>query len=420
MNTKYVKLIIAAALAAGAMFQASAQDKQTLDLLVSKGLITRTEADNLGKRSVAVTPKEKSTKSIKLTGRVQTQYENIGVTEYLGDTKTTYQRKNDFMMRRMFIGMIADIGSGWSATVIADLARSSDNYLEYAYISKKIDYDSLVGTADIGYRKVNFALEEYTSASKLITVERSIATRYFAEGNNGRRLGFAGRHTGLYWNGKLNEIEGLTYGVSVTNAFNNSPASLPTGADNSLMYAANVAYSGEVEGASFMAGVNFAYTDGMNVAGSAGAHNGAVLGVNPYIKVSALGFDLWSDFLFAQVEDGKNNYSQDACPMGVNVGLEYKIDIGEFGQIAPAVRYSWLDTDGRGTSMSDGIKNGAGSAKYNAGQSIYAGLNWYIKGNDLKFQLGYEWVQMNGANQFNSAGGHSDADVVRAQLQVLF
>lgn len=107
-------------------------------------------------------------------------------------------------------------------------------------------------------------------------------------------------------------------------------------------------------------------------------------------------------------------------PMGVNIAAEYKFDIGEFGKLAPAVRYSWIDTDGRGIKMSDGVRNANASTTYNAGQSVYVGLNWYIMGNDLKFQIGYEWAQLNGSANNRHLAQHSDANAVRAQMQVLF
>lgn len=417
-NNLILTIIGAAALcSAGAL---NAQDRQTLDLLVSKGVITRAEADNIGKNSVAITPKQKAVKSIKLIGRVQTQYENINVREYANGDSRSLTSKNDFIMRRMFLGMEAKLGAGWSATVIADFARDSDNYLEYAYITKEVEYDFLKGKLHLGYKKTTFAVEEYMSASKLFTIERSLATRYFTEGNNGRRLGIGGRHTGVYWDGSIPQIEGLTYGVSVTNSYNNNPTSIPDGADNNLMYSANVAYALKLEDVSIQAGANFSYTNGTNVAGTAGTVHAEVLAVNPYIKLKAFGLDMWADFLLADMKDAKNAFSQSATPMGVNVAAEYRFDIGEFGQIAPAARYSWIDTDGRGIKMSDGVRNANAETTYYAGQSVYVGVNWYIKGNDLKFQLGYEWAQLNGAANNKHAAQHSDANVVRAQMQVLF
>ena len=201
MKYKFTLALIAAILGISSAVSYG-QDKATLDLLVSKGVITRQEADAVSKKSVMVSPKEKTTKSVKLIGRVQTQYENITTDETVGGVKNELGTKSDFLMRRIFLGMNADLGSGWSATVIADFCRSDANYLEYAYISKEYDGEFLSGTADIGYKKIKFNLEEYTSASKLLSIERSLASRYFSEGNNGRRLGLGGRHTGLYWEGE--------------------------------------------------------------------------------------------------------------------------------------------------------------------------------------------------------------------------
>ena len=120
------------------------------------------------------------------------------------------------------------------------------------------------------------------------------------------------------------------------------------------------------------------------------------------------------------MEDAKNNYTQDATPMGVNVGIEYKFDIGEFGAIAPTVRYSWIDTDGRGIKVSDGVRNAYGETSFDRGQSIYAGLNWYINGNALKFQIGYEYAKLEGSPTDSSAVQSAVANAVRAQMQVLF
>ena len=85
------------------------------------------------------------------------------------------------------------------------------------------------------------------------------------------------------------------------------------------------------------------------------------------------------------------------------------------------MRWSWIDTDGRGIKMSDGIRNANANSTYNAGQSVYVGVNWYIVGNDLKFQMGYEWAQLNGVKDgAASVAQHSEANAVRAQIQVLF
>ena len=175
-----------------------AQDKQTLDLLVSKGIITRQEADNVMKKSSAeIVPNRSTTKSITLIGRAQTQFENISVRENINGASNSLETKNNFILRRVFLGMEAELGADWTATVIADFARSSSGYLEYVYVSKKLDGEILNGTIDVGYKKIAFNLEEYSSSSQMPTIERSIVSRYFSESANGRRLGLGGRHTGV-------------------------------------------------------------------------------------------------------------------------------------------------------------------------------------------------------------------------------
>lgn len=418
MNYKITSTVIGTLLMAAASVL-NAQDKQTLDLLVSKGIITKEEAASVSKKSVAVAPKEKTTKSIKLIGRLQMQYENINVDETVGGVESSLAAKNDFIMRRMFLGAAADLGSGWSAELVADFARDGDGYIDKAVITKKVDWDSLQGKLGFGYRKINFGLEENTSSSKLLTIERSLATRYFTENANGRRLGFGGRHTGVFWAGKIPQVKGLEYGLSVTNSYNNSPTKMAGGADNNLMYGASVAYGAKIDEVSLKAGANFAYTNGMNVNNN-GQHR-EVIGVNPYITAQYLGLNFYADFMLAQVEDGRNSYSENATPMGANVAAEYRFDIGDFGKIAPVVRYTWLDTDGRGVKMSDGVRNANANSAFDAAQSVYIGANWYINGDALKFQLGYEWAQLNGVKAgAASVAQHSEANAVRAQVQVLF
>lgn len=423
MKISSTTTVIAAALLSLAALYSNAQDKATLDLLVSKGVITKEEASKLSKGNVKIVAKDKNVKGIKITGRVQTQYENINV-EGFGAAGTSHAvSKNDFIMRRLFLGAEADLGSGWSGTVVADFGRSGDdkNYLENAYITKAIDWELLHGKLDIGYKKVNFGFEENTSASKLLSVERSLATRYWTEGNNGRRLGFGARHTGIFWNGKIDEIEGLEYGAAVTSPYNDNPTEIPSSADNTLAYWANVAYSGSIEeDISFKIGVNFGYspdTTSTNVSG------GSVWGLNPYVTANLYGFNIWGEFLISGIENGDITRTEDATPMGVNVGIEYRFDIGEWGKIGPTVRYSWLDTDGRGVSVSDGIRNAnnaPGYSSFYAAQSVYAGVNWYIMDDSVKFQLGYEWAQFNGTPSNKSASNFAESNTVRAQMQILF
>ncbi len=401
-----------------------AQDKGTLDLLVSKGLISRQEADELSKKATVVDAKQNTTKSVKLSGRIQVQYQNIHTSETIGGVSRNLNSINNFLLRRAFLGMEADLGSGWSAKIVTDLCRSSEgyNYLDVAHLSKKLQYDILNGTVDIGYKKITFNIEETISNSKLFTPERSLATRFFSEGNNGRRLGIGGRHTGVFWQGKIPEFDGLKYGFSITNSYNNYPASAPENAEDGLLYAFNVAYEKKfADKKSLEVGLNFAYTNSTNVAGTKGSVDGDVAAFNPYLKMRYNNFNLWTEAMVASMSNAKNNYENSSTPVGINVGLEYRFDIGELGQVAPTLRYSWLDTDGRGIKASDGIRNAdSNGATFDWGQSIYIGFKWYIIGDDLKFQLGYEWAQLEDSPTDSTQSQRSTSNAVRAQMQILF
>ena len=62
MNGKLTSILAASAFSAAALLQA--QDKATLDLLVSNGVITRAEADKVAKKSVQVSSKGKNAQKL--------------------------------------------------------------------------------------------------------------------------------------------------------------------------------------------------------------------------------------------------------------------------------------------------------------------------------------------------------------------
>lgn len=414
---------------------ASAQDKATLDLLVSKNLISREEADKLAKNESApvVAPRYKETQKFSVFGLVQAQYYWAGTHEYVPNNSNLIS-KTGFQMRRMFIGIKGELGHGFSATVVADFASSAENarYLDSAYISKKFDGDILNGTLDIGYTKPQFSQEENRSATALLAIERSLASKYFidAQAAGSGSVGFGSRYVGVFWNGKIRAVEGLTYGFSLTNAQNFSIKPATSAAyDSNVNLWANVAYANTINisetALAYKLGFNFGYGSGANSTLNGGDSNGAIWGVNPYLQLNYGGFTLLSDFIMTGIEYGANAGTEYSKPWGANVALEYKFDIGELGAIAPVIRYSFLDTDGRGFRASDamlGANNIAinGTNMYARGQSIYLGLNWYVIGNAIKLQAGYEWAQLEGSPSGYWGAKSSDVNTVRVQMQAVF
>ena len=87
-------------------------------------------------------------------------------------------------------------------------------------------------------------------------------------------------------------------------------------------------------------------------------------------------------------------------------------------KIEVVARYQHLDTDGRGVSLSDVVRSSPSAATMNKFTETYVGFNWYIKNNDLKFQLG----ALNGKTTETLVKTFAEAKTtgIRSQLQLQF
>lgn len=437
-KSNIVKLILTAFVFGASNF-ANAQDKATLDILVSKGIITQDEAGKILKSSsIQVKAKEKETVKLTFSGRIHEQFmwiKSEADDPFYKDTST----KSGFRMRRMYLGMAAELANGWSGNLVLDLAKTTNNganYLDSVTISKKIDWEFLNGKLDVGYRKVNFVFEENTSSSKLLSIERSPATRYFVEGQSSGtkgNIGFGNRYTGVFWEGKADAVKGLSYSFAVTNPQNYAIKPNNSGTDNTVNLWASINYKNDADTSigklKYEIGLNAGYGMGANITTDGYSDNGYIVGANPYFKLTLDNFTLWGEYMMANIQYGKKDATgnfQDATPQGVNVGAEYKFDCGFIGQIAPTVRYSGLFTDGRGAKISDTINSAAnvssgGSDYYKNANSIFAGINWYIDGNSVKLQAGYEYARFSGSPSNESfASKSANVNAFRTQLQILF
>jgi hypothetical protein len=457
------RLAFVAGLSAALLFAAAparAQDKATLDLLVKKGVITQDEADTISKQAaVVVTPKEAAVKKLQLEGMLQVQYDWL-TTKDKAATAIQPPATSQFYIRRAYLGAIADLGNGWGGEILLDFAAGAkppaapqsttnagtQNSFEKAIITKTIeDY----GVATAGFQKVQWDQEENTPSSQLKTIERSVATRYFDEawgGSTTGRLGFGNRHTGLFWNGTIPNFNGFYYGAGLTNGiqsdlnFGNSGNGVA--AYNEFGGWVNLGYSGNYVGLSYRVGINAGYAGEANsvsgllkVAGF--NQNNAISGYNPYFTVSYDDFTLAAEFLQAQVQNGRQAgfgaaavYSK-ATPYGFNLTPSYKIN----SQWEIAAKYSYLSTNGRGTSINPVDPNsqntltvpvpvGATAVQnFDNVNEFYAGVNYYILGYDLKVSAGYEFDQFSGRQTFlggNFNGARANVNGVRTQIQLLF
>lgn len=410
-----------------------AQDKAVLDALVAKGVLSADEAMDISKNMGGVVVSTKTTEAeiLRFGGLMQLQYEWIDTRMLSGNgAPLSAPHVNSFIARRIEITAEATLGAGWLAHLTTEFANNMTTATPIldAFVKKTVDYDYLKGNLELGFRKIYFGYETWSSSKTLLTVDRSIVSNYWGDGNNGRRLGFGGRYTGAYWQGQCNFIEGLTYGVSVTNSYNNNPIgqyrSSYEGSSSTPNIWTNVKYAKKFEGGSFEFGMGFGYGDGANNV-ETGRYNGSMYGFSPYLLFSYENFSMWTDFYLSGVEYGAKYAADDyryAKPMGANFCAQYLFDLESWGKLGVVFRYAWLDTDNRGLTASDSqrhSKNVSGDSLYNAAQTVYIGLNWLVINHSLKFQLGYEWSQLNGS-PFSGNAHLLEGNCVRAQVQVLF
>jgi phosphate-selective porin len=429
MNSTLKSMLIAAA--AITSVSAFAQDKATLDLLVKKGLITAEERaktlDEAAKARSAsglnkIFVKEDATKRLTFSGRIQTQYESISGSQTTG--AGVESRPVDFsnaFMRRLYLGFKADMGEGISGEIVYNFA---DDTLDKAIFTS----ETAVGNFILGYQKVQWGLEENTSSSKLLTVERSASNRFWNESASAsnQRLGFGARHTGLHYANKyaVDAAQTLEFGGSVANAIQGETNAATT--SNDIGVFANLIYTYKISDTNkHSLGLNWGtQRDNRDATGlnTAGATDATISGFNPYIKSQF-------DKLIVQAEYiGTTNEARGSAvtgierkPSGFTALAAYKFT----DQVEGVVRYSQLDTDGQGATFGDLYRDAKniGSGFYNKFDSVYVGVNYYFVDHNAKVMFGYE--KANASEGMATAGAtidnrKADADIFRLQAQVLF
>lgn len=418
----------------------SLYDNDLLDVLVAKNILTKEEAAEIKKES-AETPvcSPKTAKRFRTLMILQTRYTYVDH-DYSG-AGFSLADESRFNIRRFIPVFIADTSE--NSRFMLTLYMPSSSVLNTVDYQIDVKGEILAGKLKFGHWSVNFVTEECDSCSVLKTPDRSILCLYFGGGDSGydryrktsygTALGFSGYHTGVYWDGYIPGNKEFVYSLTVTNS---KPNDICFRYDNGISTWLTLGYDASFEDYSIITGVTLGYSDktvsaiDTNVLPSNISDFGDAYGFNPYFRSTwgDLSFD--AELMFVSVEYGKTRSndipmyttrSATANPWGFYVLAAYKIFKSErFGEIEPAFRYSYIDTDGRGIRGCDVIyKMNCGNGLYNKVHSYYAGINWYLNGRYLKCAFGVEHLDFSGTPA-GGAKGAASSNVAIAQLQILF
>lgn len=399
---------------------ATAQDNTALiDALVRKGILSDQEAEDLradlaneNAAALASTSKGPNLSKLTISGRFQAQYVGLDTNiENAADPAANHH----FFLRRIYIGFKPVFTNGWSAYLNYDFAGSTFDaaYIEWA--------KNPLAVIQAGFKKAPIGYEEYfISSGALKSIERSPITRFFVEGNNGRRLGAGSYRQGLWLSGKK---DNFSYEVAVTNPerLEGSSDVIGTGnaSNNNLAYWGNANYN-------FLLGQSSAVPSTLKTGVSLGFlpdQGGKVLGAGNDLTVwSAYAdfrrgpFSLMGEYFGSKNEQGVSAI-RDSESSGFWIQPSYR-----FGAYEAVVRYTYVDSDGRGVQTSDGIRSAPSGGTMDVLSEWFVGLNWYLLGNEAKHDVKWQAGYIFGKSEDALNGSHAEANTkgFRSQLQVNF
>ncbi|MFA8449883.1 MAG: porin [Bacteroidales bacterium] len=333
-----------------------------------------------------------------------------------------------FQIRRARLGADAYFKKRWSAHIGVALDLSNINteygnrrdYLDYAYIQKKLHFGWLKGILSVGYKKVKFGLEETTHPFYLTTVERSIATNYFNgvtlwDEGAGRPsgyvctpLGVGNRHTGVQWEGKADWlIPKMNYYLAIANETFN-PFMRPKGQNiNRINYYGGLGYLHKKKNYRLNFGVNFAYLPkGIQFFPISDQKSHELYVFNPYMSARAGWLSIGTEIFIGHAEHGqfinggfydegapsRAENSPDANSLGINAMTSFRV----FLWMEPYFRFAYLNSGGAGFSsgyLKDVLPNSNApfeNNNFDKGYSYTAGINFKIIPRKVRFSVEYQ------------------------------
>lgn len=412
---KHIKLL--GILAGFAAFGVSAQaaDSALVDTLVKKGFISSAEAAEISKDSgdLALAVKGKQVQKLTLQGRLQFQYDYLTADD---NQNGDIQDRSQFYFRRVFLGATANLANDWVGEFVMDFA-DQDADIDHAFIAYT-GFDN--ATVKFGTDKVPFGVEETTSSAALKSIERSASTRFWSD-----QIDFGARHAGIHVNG---DYEGFSYAVALVNGVQGEGDRFADEEVDSFGAFGRLEYLFTHDEGTLLIGVDAGYqsaddtgSEALSSVLSTGerVYGKSVTAYAAHAKLNIEGFELLGEYITAQISEEIASGVKDQDPDTYFIQASYLFD-----NIEPVVRYSHVDSDYNsavtGSSSVDvnELVRRAPDETITADEldSWYFGLTYYLMGNDLKFQGGYEWAQ---ADQYNG-NGEFEISGVRGRIQLLF
>lgn len=415
IKTKVLGLLASLMIAGTA---AVAQDSSVLiDALVRKGILTDQEAEDLradlSKENTAAlvsTSKGPNLDKLVINGRFQAQF--VSLSTDIDNTSADPATNQHAFLRRIYVGFKPTFGNGWSAFLNYDFAGST---FDAAYIEWSKSPELFV---DVGFKKAPIGYEEYfISSGALKSIERSPITRFFVESNNGRRLGAGSYRQGVWVGGK--QSNGFSYEFAMTNPEREESsagaAGVGSAANNNFAYWGTLGYTVAAGGGTIKTGASL---------GLLPDQGGKTLGAGNDLTVWSVyadyrkgDFSLMGEYFGSQNEQGVSA-TRDSESSGYWIQPSYR-----FGAYEAVVRYTYVDSDGRGVQTADGIRSAPSGGTMDKLSEWFIGLNWYILGNeakhDVKFQAGY--IMGESKDSITGASGpKASTDGLRSMMQVNF
>ncbi|MEM0965149.1 MAG: porin [Verrucomicrobiota bacterium] len=367
-------------LTAGALLGASSSafaDEQLLDVLVSNGFITEAQAESMkgssDKDAVYVTPKRSDVKKLAIRGRAQWQFGYVSPDSDIEGAPTNDY--STFEIRRLRIGTQGALFQNLSFDIRANVLPEGAD-LDTA----ELVYTGLEGI-DIGVGKTKPAIgmEESTSSTDILTVERSYPANFFAVDKN----------VGIWAEGDAGPV-GLNVGIF--NGENENENALDSDNDSHFLYILRAGFDAgdylpdDMEGGIFFETVQNQDNDSEEAYQFEQAYSiGAEIEVGPF---GLMGNYLWGTL----TEDDNDVFGFVVMPWfyvteKLQLVAQYNyLESDEGNAIGVQSRYI-----GR-AAIDD--QSDVDADEGNEWQAVYLGANYYIAGNNLKLMGGVEWAEL--------------------------